>query len=122
MSTLAERLRAGARDAAPYRIAAVELLIADPQSAWLDNDEFLEACVTDSIDQNMALIDWENARDFFDTGAFDAPIGDGRAVANQALLDFAITLAEERFNLIFMNDQQRRLIVTALAQATQDQG
>jgi hypothetical protein len=110
MSTIAERLLAGAADHEPHRQAAIRLLIEDDHSAWLDNEVFTNACVDD--DGERAYIDWAAARTAFDNGAFDR-----WASTERALLDFAIAIGEDRFGFSGMNLRQTALIHIAMIRA-----
>jgi hypothetical protein len=110
MSTLAERLRAGARDAAPHKNAAVELLISDIHSAWLDNERFVELCVFDTADD--AYINWNTVRTAFDEGLFDKS-----STTERAILDFAIALGEDHYRFAIMDDRQRALLAAATVRA-----
>ncbi|MFI6603818.1 hypothetical protein ACIBHX_46945 [Nonomuraea sp. NPDC050536] len=110
MTTLAERLRAGAHDHEPHRQAAIELLIGDTHSAWLDNETFTDMCVYDNDD--AAYINWRAARDAFDNGAFDMCSSSERAI-----LDFAIALGEDRYRFNYMNDRQAELLAVAAIRA-----
>ncbi|MEV4806798.1 hypothetical protein AB0K18_42960 [Nonomuraea sp. NPDC049421] len=109
-NALADRLRAGAADHEPHRQAALELLIADDHSRWLDNETFTAMCVYENNDR--AYINWRGARDAFDNGAFDKS-----STTERAILDYAIALGEDRFKFHLMDDRQRALLAAATVRA-----
>ncbi|MEU6718250.1 hypothetical protein ABZ897_42860 [Nonomuraea sp. NPDC046802] len=111
MSTLAERLLAGAADHEPHRQAAIRLLIEDAHSAWLDNKTFTDVCVDDAGER--AYIDWAAARTAFDNGVFDR----WASTTERRLLDFTIAIGEDRFGLSRMNLRQTALINMAMIRA-----
>jgi hypothetical protein len=102
---LAEDLRAWAADgAAPVR-AAVDLLIKE---GWLHRGDFVRAAVV--WDGPQPWIRWLQAREFHDA----APRG---STTELAILDLAVTLADDRFRLSNMGRAHRQWIADAVAQA-----
>ncbi|MEU6782593.1 hypothetical protein ABZ912_25610 [Nonomuraea angiospora] len=96
-------------------IAAVELLIADTQSAWLDREEFTDVFVYEHEDKDKAVIDWRKAREWFDSGYFgDSNVNN----LSRSILEFAIALGEERYFFDVMDNQRRSALAAATARVT----
>jgi hypothetical protein len=87
--------------------AAVELLIR--HESWPRRKEFLDACVRGASDHDGTLyIDWSAARRDFDAGEFD------RASSTElAVLDFAISLGENRYLFSQMGYGNSKLLARA---------
>ncbi|MFI9848492.1 hypothetical protein ACIHFD_66620 [Nonomuraea sp. NPDC051941] len=114
MSTLAERLRAGAAQRYPHEQAAVELLLDfhEPGGSWtwVSDEDFTNSCVVD--DGTSATIDWDRAREWYSSQDFSVTVKNLRAA-----LDFAISLGEERFNFRWMEKPESDVLATAAARA-----
>ncbi|MEW1836913.1 hypothetical protein AB0392_03000 [Nonomuraea angiospora] len=111
MSTLIERLRAGAADGyyPAQRQAGLELLIADAESAWLDNQHFIDTCIND--DGDVANIDWLEVRKELD--AFEL-VGDDPDA--RMILEWAEHIAN-RNDWSGIDTRRAKLIVEAVYRA-----
>ena len=87
--------------------AAVELLAWN--ESWLRRADFTDAAL---VNRGAHLaVDWTAARAYFDSGP-------SRASTSQwAILDLAITLAEDRFRFRIMGRAHSRAILEAVARA-----
>ena len=75
---------------------------------WLRRADFKAAAI-EKRGVHLA-IDWRNAREFLESGT--------RASTSElAILDLAVTLAEDRFRFRIMGDAHSKAIVRAVAQA-----
>lgn len=92
----------------PHVQAAVELLIE--HGRWIADRGFRDACIT--VDDGIAWIDWDGARTAYDAGRFGAASGSEKAV-----LDFAISLGEDRYRFDRLDSNNTRLALTAAARA-----
>jgi hypothetical protein len=101
------RLRAWSAGMDAHVHAAVELLIA--HETWLSRRDFLAAAVR-VRQPAVAWINWRDAREAFDTGRFDQS-----STTERAVLDLAITLGENRYQLHAMGAGNASLIATAVA-------
>ncbi|MGW6500261.1 hypothetical protein [Nonomuraea angiospora] len=109
MSTLAERLRAGAAHQFQHEQAAIELLIDCHDGAtWLDVTDFTNSCVVDEGD-GTATINWDRARGMFDSGDFKGYFDEN----GRAALDFAISLGEDRFRFRWRGKGENHLFAAA---------
>jgi hypothetical protein len=86
--------------------AAVDLLAW--HEYWLRRSDF-KAAATVNRGAHLA-IDWRKAREFYDSGP-------GGSTSEMAILDLAVTLAEDRFRFRIMGDAHAKAIVRAVAQA-----
>lgn len=103
--TLAHALRLWASTEADPVTAAVDLLILE---VWHRRASFVRACVHD--DEGVLWIRWHEARDFL--------AGNPRGSTTElAMLDLAVTLAEDRFRLGNMGRVHRQWIADAAAAA-----
>jgi len=75
---------------------------------WLRRADFRTAA-TEKRGVHLA-IDWRDAREFVDSGT-------RASTSEMAILDLAVTLAEDRFRFRIMGDAHSRAIVRAVAQA-----
>lgn len=89
--------------------AAVELLIE--HGRWIADRGFRDSCVTVEED-GVAWIDFDAARAAFDAGRFGAASGSEKAV-----LDYAISLGEGRYEFDRLDARNRRLVLDATARA-----
>lgn len=87
-------------------VAAVDLLAWHER--WLRRADFVKAAVVKR--GTATAINWDMAREFLDSG----PRG---STSELAILDLAVTLAEDRFRFGIMGDAHSRAIVRAVAQA-----
>lgn len=92
----------------PHVQAAVELLIE--HGRWIADRGFRDTCIT--VDDGIAWIDWDAARAAYDAGRFGAASG-----SEQAVLDFAISLGEDRYQFYRLDFANRRLVLNAIAHA-----
>ena len=98
-------LRAWTKDHDAHVKAAVELLIWHEH--WLRRPDFTAAAVERY--GKVMTIDWNKARSFME---------DARGSTSEvAVLDLAITLAQDRFRLRIMGDAHSKAIVRAFASA-----
>ncbi|MEU6778578.1 hypothetical protein ABZ912_05195 [Nonomuraea angiospora] len=115
MSTLAERLRAGAAHRFPHEQAAVELILDFHEDggrwSWVSNEDFTNSCVVDD-DGTSATIDWDRARAWYNSQDLSNTVDSLRAA-----LDFAISLGEERFRFRWMAKSESDMLATAAARA-----
>jgi hypothetical protein len=86
--------------------AAVDLLIW--HEYWLRRPSFVAAAV-ENRGVHLA-IDWTRARAYYDAGP-------GASTSEMAILDLAVTLAEDRFRFRIMGAGHSKAIVRAVAQA-----
>jgi hypothetical protein len=86
--------------------AAVDLLAW--HESWLRRADFTTAAV-ENRGVHLA-INWRKAREFYDSGP-------GASTSQLAILDLAVTLAEDRFRFGIMGDAHSQAIVRAVAQA-----
>lgn len=88
--------------------AAVELLIE--HGRWIADRGFREACIT--VEDGIAWIDWDDARAAYDAGRFGAASGSEKAV-----LDFAISLGEDRYQFDRLDAGNSVTVLDATAHA-----
>lgn len=108
---LYEALRRGAAVQNDHRRAAVELLIQHEH--WLHRGDFARAALTDEPDYGEALIHWDQAADFLDSG----PRG---STSELAVLRLAVALAQDMFDFGVMGQGHRAMIRQALGTALGD--
>jgi hypothetical protein len=104
--TTAHALRRWAAQMDASDRAAVDLLAW--HEYWLRRQSFTAAAV-ESRGVHLA-IDWTAARAYFDSGP-------GGSTSELAILDLAVTLAEDRFRFRIMGAAHSKAIVRAVAQA-----
>lgn len=88
--------------------AAVELLIE--HGRWIADRGFRDACIT--VDDDATWIDWDDARAAYEAGRFGAA-----SSSEKAVLDYAISLGENRYQFYRLDFTNRRLVLDATAQA-----
>jgi hypothetical protein len=104
--TTAHALRRWAAQMDASDRAAVELLAW--HEYWLRRADFKAAAI-EKRGVHLA-IDWRNAREFHDSGP-------GGSTSEIAILDLAVTLAEDRFRFRIMGAAHSKAIVRAVSQA-----
>jgi hypothetical protein len=104
--TTVHALRRWAAQMDPSDRAAVDLLAW--HGHWLRRADFAKAAV-EKRGVHLA-IDWPDAREFLESGP-------RASTSEMAILDLAVTLAEDRFRFRIMGDAHSRAIVRAVAQA-----
>ncbi len=114
---LAAGLRGWARSRTAHEQAAVELLIW--HETWLRRPDFKGACITQRAAGLVAIINWEEAREFIDRGYTQR--GDSRGLpassSQRRLLDLAVALGENMFGLSGMGTVHRWHMAAAFAKA-----
>jgi|GEM_PF-2542267 len=107
-TTLPAELLDWAREQEPHRRAAVQLLVEHEH--WFNRRDFLES---DAVyrDPDGAYLRFTRARELFEQGAFPA------SSSEQAVLDLAIALGEDRYRLAGLGPAHRDMLRTALATA-----
>lgn len=109
-------LRGWTRGGTAHEQAAVELLIW--HETWLRRPDFSGECITQRAPSLVAIINWEQAREFVDLGYRQRgkrPVP--ASTSERAVLDLAVALGEDRFRLANMGAARRRAIVQAVARA-----
>ena len=101
-------LRRGAAGQSDTRRAAVELLIEHEH--WLRHSGFFDAAVQDDPERNEALIRWDLAAEFLESG----PLG---STTELAILRLAVALAQDMFDFTVMGQGHRRLVRAAIITA-----
>lgn len=110
-------LRGWARGQTRHEQAAVELLAW--HETWLRRPDFRGACITQRAAGLVAIIHWDDARDFVDRGYwFGNPRGVLPASTSQrAVLDLAVALGEDQYRLANMGQVHKAVIAYAVAAA-----
>lgn len=92
-----------------HRYAAEELLIE--HGFWLGRRDFLDVALNYDADEDAAMVQWSQARDFLDTNP--------RASTTElAVLDFATALGQDHYRITAMGHAHRRMIAAAVHTAT----
>src|SRR5258708_9834441 len=104
--TLVRQLRALASMNDARRRAGVELLIR--HSIWLRRLDFYTAAV-EQLGQ-VWVVNWQKAREFLDSD----PVG---STSELAILDLAVTLAQDRFRFSIMGPATSGLVLDAIRDA-----
>jgi len=113
---LAAGLRGWARGSTAHEQAAVELLIW--HEAWLRRPDFKGACITQRAAGLVAIINWEEAREFIDRGCTQrGHPGLPASSSQRRLLDLAVALGENMFGLSSMGAVHRWHMAAAFAKA-----
>ena len=113
---LAAGLRGWARGSTAHEQAAAELLIW--HETWLRRPDFKSACITQRAAGLVAIINWEEAREFIERGCTQRGHPELPASSSQRrLLDFAVALGENMFGLSSMGAVHRWHMATAFAKA-----
>lgn len=113
---LAAGLRGWARGRGKHEQAAVELLIW--HETWLRRPDFRDSCITQRAAGLVAVIDWEEAREFVDRGWRSRGEQPVPATSPQRrILDLAVTLGENQFGLDRLGHATRRAAAQAFALA-----
>ena len=114
---LAAGLRGWARGGTAHEQAAVELLIW--HETWLRRPDFKGACITQRAAGLVAIINWEEAREFIGRGCTQR--GHQRPLpassSQRRLLDFAVALGGNMFGLSSMGVVHRWHMAAAFARA-----
>lgn len=100
-----EALRRGAAVQGDARRAAVDLLLAHEH--WLQREDFRQAALLDDPDEGEALIRWDQAAEFLDSG----PRG---STSELAALRLAVALAQDVYDFGSMGHAHRAMIRHAL--------
>jgi hypothetical protein len=109
-------LRGWARGRTPHEQAAVELLIW--HSTWLCRPDFKGECVTQRAPGLVAIISWDEAREFIDRGYRQRGERPLPATSSQRrVLDLAVALGEDQFGLSGLGLAHRRAVAQAVAEA-----
>jgi hypothetical protein len=109
-------LRGWARGRTRHEQAAVDLLIW--HESWLRRPDFKGACITQQAPGLVAIINWEEAREFIDRGF--ARRGERPLPASSSqrrVLDLAVALGEDQFGLNSLGHAHRRAVAQAFAAA-----
>ena len=113
---LAAGLRGWARGGTAHEQAAVELLLW--HETWLRRRDFKGACITQRAAGLVAIINWEEAREFIDRGCTQrGQPGLPASSSQRRLLDFAVALGENMFGLSSMGGVHRWHMAAAFARA-----
>lgn len=113
---LAAGLRGWARGGTAHEQAAVELLIW--HETWLRRPDFRGSCITQRAAGMVAIINWEQAREFVDQGFRESgkrPLP--ASTSERAVLDLAVALREDLYRLANMGRVHRQRIADAVAMA-----
>lgn len=108
LNDLVDQLLTWADGQDPHVQAAVELLIE--HGRWIADRGFRDACI--NVGDGIAWIDWHAARAAYDAGHFGAASGSEKAV-----LDFAISLGEDRYQFDRLDSNNTHLALAAAAKA-----
>src|SRR5258708_7617087 len=113
---LAAGLRGWVRGGTAHEQAAVELLIW--HETWLRRPDFRGACITQRAAGLVAIINWDEAREFIDCGYRQR---DGRMLpassSQRRVLDLAVALGEDQFGLSHFGVAHRWHAAEAFARA-----
>ena len=113
---LAAGLRGWARSRTAHEQAAAELLIW--HETWLRRPDFKGACITQRAAGLVAIINWEEAREFIERGCTQrGHPGLPASSSQRRLLDFAVALGENMFGLSSMGAVHRWHMAAAFAKA-----
>jgi hypothetical protein len=113
---LAAGLRGWARGQTRHEQAAVELLIW--HETWLRRPDFKGACIRQLAAGLVAIINWDEAREFVNRGC--RPRGQRTLPASgsqRAILDLAVALGEDEFRLASLGHVHRWAAANAFAAA-----
>jgi hypothetical protein len=113
---LAVGLRGWARSCTRHEQAAAELLIW--HETWLRRPDFKEACITQRAPGLVAIINWEQAREFVDRGYSrrgERPLP--ASSSQRRVLDLAVALGEDQFGLSSLGHAHQRAVAQAFAAA-----
>lgn len=114
---LAAGLRGWARGGTAHEQAAVELLIW--HETWLRRPDFKGACIIQRAPGLVAIINWEEAREFIDRGYFprrgERPVP--ASSSQRRVLDLAVALGENMFGLSSMGAVHQWHMAAAFAVA-----
>lgn len=108
LNELVTKLRAWASGHDRHVQAAVDLLIE--HGHWIGNRGFRDTCV--HVEDRVAWIDWQDARQAFDSGRFGAA-----STSEQAVLDYAIALAEDRYDFRGLDSRNAVAVLDATVHA-----
>jgi hypothetical protein len=113
---LAAGLRGWARGRTAHEQAAVELLIW--HETWLRRPDFKGTCITQRAAGLVAIIDWEEAREFIDRSYAQRGQRIVPASSSQRrVLDLAVALGENMFGLSSMGVVHQWHMASAFARA-----
>jgi hypothetical protein len=114
---LAAGLRGYYRGGTAHEQAAAELLIW--HETWLRRPDFKGACITQLAPGLVAIINWEEAREFIDRGHFgrDQQRPLPASSSQRRVLDLAVALGENMFGLSHMGLVHQWHMAAAFARA-----